>query len=91
MIPLHCLYGKLLSLVIQMNLFNNFLCPLGTPPNTGYTVNKKYNKQNSMDIWCSFSVLKAGTYVTEISSRSCGAVEHKIGAKYLAADVCGRC
>lgn len=31
MIPFHWLYGKLLSLVIQMNLFNDFACPLDTP------------------------------------------------------------
>ena len=72
-------------------MFNDFVCPLGTCLNTGYVVNKKYNKQSSVDIRCSFSVLKAGTYVTEISSRSCGDVGRKIGVKYPAADVCGRC
>lgn len=39
MIPLHCLYGKLLSLVVQMNLFNHFVHPLGSSLNTWYTVN----------------------------------------------------
>jgi len=61
MIPLHRLYGKLLLLVIQVNLFNDFVCPLGTSLNVGYVVNKKYNKQGSAGIRCSFSVLKAGT------------------------------
>lgn len=73
-----------------MNLFNDFVCPLGTSLNMGYIVNKTHSKQSSVEIWHSFSVLKAGMCITAISSR-CGDVEHKIGAKYLAADICGRC
>lgn len=57
----------------------------------GYVVNKKYNKQGSVDIACSFSILKAGTYRAEISSRSYGDLGYKIGARYLAGNVCGRC
>lgn len=75
-----------------MNLFNDFVCPLGSSLNTRYIVGRKYNKQSPVDTLCSFTVLKAGVCISEkIISRSFGDVGCKIGATYLAADVCGRC
>lgn len=64
MIPLHCLCGKLLLLVIQMNLFNDFVCPLGSSLNTRYIVSRKYNKAPWIHSVPSVS-LKLGYYIRE--------------------------